>query len=67
MNFSTVPPSASISARIAAKNRLITSFSASASSRSPSCVDPATSANSTVTSFRSSDVAGGGDSGAPHS
>ena len=54
MNFSTVPPSASISARMAAKNAPMTSLSASASSRSPSAVEPVMSANSTVTTLRSS-------------
>ena len=54
MNFSTVPPSASISARMAAKKAPITSFSPSASSRSPSAVEPVMSANSTVTTLRSS-------------
>jgi hypothetical protein len=53
MNFSTVPPSASISARIAAKNASITSRIRSGSSRSPSVVEPVTSANRTVTSLRS--------------
>ncbi len=56
MYFSTVPPSASISARMAVKNRLISSFRSSASNWSPSEVDPTTSAKSTVTSFRSSVV-----------
>ena len=53
-----VPPSASISARIAAKNAPSTSFSRSASSRSPSSVDPVMSANRTVTTLRSSAVTG---------
>ena len=57
MNFSTVPPSASISARMAAKKAPMTSFSASASSRSPSAVEPVMSANSTVTTLRSSTAA----------
>jgi hypothetical protein len=59
MNFSTVPPSASISTRIAAKKAAMTSFSCSASRRSPRPVESDTSANSTVTSLRSS-AAGAG-------
>ncbi len=53
MNFSTVPPSASISSRIAAKNVSMTSRSCSGSSCSPNAVDPVTSANRTVTRRRS--------------
>ena len=56
MNFSTVPPSPSISSRIAAKNRSRTSRMCSGSSCSPRAVEPVTSANRTVTSFRSSPV-----------
>jgi hypothetical protein len=59
MNFSTVPPSASISARMAAKNAPMTSFSRSASSRSPRAVEPVMSANRTVTTLRSSRAAAG--------
>jgi hypothetical protein len=62
MNFSTVPPSASISSRIAAKKLSITSRRRSASSRSPSSVDPETSANRIVTSLRSSPPASGATS-----
>src|SRR5438105_7935157 len=53
MNFSTVPPSASSSSRIAFPYDCITSRNRSGSSRSPSAVDPVTSANRTVTTFRS--------------
>ena len=65
MNFSTVPPSASISARMAAKNVPITCLRPSASSRSPSAVDPVMSANSTVTIFSSSAAAAAWASAAP--
>ena len=52
MNFSTVPPSASISVRIAENHVSITSLRASESSSSPSPVEPVTFAN--ITAGRSS-------------
>ncbi|TML64184.1 MAG: hypothetical protein E6G17_03315 [Actinobacteria bacterium] len=54
MNFSTVPPSASISSRMASKYALMSALKRSGSRRSPMLVEPATSAKSTVTSLRSS-------------
>ena len=54
MNFSTVPPCCSMSAFIAPKYRVMSARVASGSWRSPSCVDPATSANSTETVLRTS-------------
>ena len=55
MNFSTLPPWRSITAAISSK-RPITRRSASGSSRSPSAVEPVTSANTIVTTFRTSAV-----------
>ena len=52
MNFSTVPPWRSMTPRISAKYRVITSWRASGSRRSPSAVKPLTSANTTVTVLR---------------
>src|SRR5262245_58339385 len=53
MNFSTVPPSASISSRIAPKYVDRTSWSRSGSRLSPRVVEPVTSANRIVTRRRS--------------
>ncbi len=53
MNFSTVPPSASIADRIASKYMRMTARIRSGSRRSARPVDPATSANRTVTTLRS--------------
>ena len=53
MNFSTVPPSASISSRIAIAYAPRTSCRSSGSSSSPSGVEPVMSAKRTVTSLRS--------------
>src|SRR5262245_897416 len=52
MNFSTVPPWLSIAERISSKYRDMTPRRDSGSRRSPSAVDPVTSANRTVTVFR---------------
>ena len=54
MNFSTVPPWLSITAAISSKYRPITRRRASGSSRSPSAVEPVTSAKTIVTTFRTS-------------
>ena len=54
MNFSTVPPWSSISARIASKYRAMTFRRDSGSSCSPSWVDPVTSQKRIVTVFRTS-------------
>ena len=54
MNFSTVPPWSSISARIASKYLAMTFRRDSGSSCSPSCVDPVTSQKRIVTVFRTS-------------
>ena len=52
-NFSTLPPNSATSACIRSKNARWTLWRSSGSSRSPSCVEPTTSQNSAVTSFRS--------------
>ena len=52
MNFWTVPPWRSNTARVRSKYRPITSVSDSGSKRSPSPVEPARSLNTTVTTFR---------------
>jgi hypothetical protein len=54
MNFSTVPPCRSITARAASKYRRITCRKLSGSSHSPKAVDSVTSQNSTVTVLRCS-------------
>jgi hypothetical protein len=56
MNFSTVPPWRSNALRASAKYRSITRRSASASSCSPSAVEPETSVNTTVTVLRLSAI-----------
>jgi hypothetical protein len=77
MNFSTVPPSDSMAARIASKYVRITVRIRSGSRRSARPVEPATSANSTVTTRRSPSLGGGerchasvvgavDDAGVPH-
>ena len=60
MNFSTVPPHASIAAEAAEYQAWSTARSRSGSSRSPSAVEPVTSAKSTVTSLRASSVVSAG-------
>ncbi len=52
MNFATVPPWRSMIARSSSTYRFITPNSASGSSSSPSVVEPVTSQNRTVTTFR---------------
>ena len=52
MNFSTVPPWRSNTARVRSKYRPMTSVRDSGSKRSPSPVEPARSLNTTVTTFR---------------
>ena len=54
MNFSTVPPCRSSTSRAVSKNRDITQRTDSGSSRSPSAVEPVTSANTSVTILRAS-------------
>jgi|GEM_PF-5888345 len=54
MNFCTVPPWRSSTARMASNQRAITRPSDSGSSRSPRLVDPARSLNTTVTTLRAS-------------
>jgi hypothetical protein len=54
MNFSTDPPCRSTMAAISSKNRDMTRRRDSASRRSPSPVEPVTSANNTVTVLRTS-------------
>ena len=52
MNFSTTPPWRCTAACIASKYRAMTRRNSSGSSRSPRPVKPATSVNTTVTTFR---------------
>jgi hypothetical protein len=52
MNFCTVPPWRSSTARVASNQRAITRPSDSGSRRSPRLVDPARSLNTTVTTLR---------------
>ena len=66
MKFSTVPPWRSIASPIRPNQRCIAQRSVSGSTRSPSAVEPTTSANTTVTTFRRSPAAGAADTGAPH-
>ena len=67
MNFSTVPPWRSSTARISSKYRVMTRRSDSGSSFSPRDVDPVTSVNTTVTVLRTSRAsAEGAESSAPH-
>jgi hypothetical protein len=54
MNFSTVPPWRSTISRMRAKYRASSARRASGSVDSPSAVEPTTSQNSTVTTFRRS-------------
>ncbi len=65
MNFSTVPPRASISSRAMAKYSPIRSRTTSASSDSARPVEPVMSANRRVTSFRSSPAGAAASIGAP--
>jgi hypothetical protein len=60
MNFSTVPPWCSTTARISSKYRAMTARTDSASRRSPRAVEPATSEKTTVIVFRTSRAAGAG-------
>src|SRR2546426_4715944 len=66
MNFSTVPPQDAMAADIAEKYASRTERSRSGSSRSPSSVEPMTSANRIDTSLRSSAARSTGRSDAPH-
>jgi hypothetical protein len=66
MNFSTVPPWRSTIEAISSKNRAMTRRSDSASRRSPSPVEPVTSAKSTVTVFLTSRTGSSTSSGRPH-
>ncbi len=59
MNFSTVPPWRSITAAISSKKRPITRRRVSGSSFSPRAVEPVTSANTTVTTLRTSPAGAG--------
>ena len=62
MNFSTVPPWEWITSSISSKKRPITRRRASGSNRSPSAVEPVTSANRIVTTLRTSEgISSGGN------
>jgi hypothetical protein len=65
MNFCTVPPWRSSTARMASNQRAITRPSDSGSSRSPRLVDPARSLNTTVTTLRVSRPPAAAASGVP--
>ena len=66
MNFSTVPPCRSRTTRIASNQRPMIERRDSGSRRSPSPVDPVTSANTTVTTLRISRMGSGAASPPPH-
>src|SRR5450759_2358148 len=66
MNFSTVPPWRSRTARIASNQRPMIARSDSGSSRSPRWVEPVTSANTTVTTLRTSRLGSGAVRAPPH-
>jgi len=66
LNFSTVPPWPSITARAASKYRAITCRKLSGSSRSPKAVDPVTSQNNTDTVLRFWRGAGTATKAVPH-
>ncbi len=65
MYFSTVPPCRSITSRMLAKYRPMTSRNDSGSSRSPRAVEPVTSVNRMVTVLRVSRAGEDGASVAP--